>query len=137
RVRPRRARRRAGDVRPAAGPHRGVPRVGAPTTSMTEALLIIAAVLLVALGGLMAALDAALTVTSRADLADLAVTARNPVPLNRIASDPDAHDDAVVFIRIMAETTAAVLITVAFTLLFESLWWAMLAAAVLMTAVSF
>lgn len=104
---------------------------------MTEALLIIAAVLLVALGGLMAALDAALTVTSRADLADLAVTARNPVPLNRIASDPDAHDDAVVFIRIMAETTAAVLITVAFTLLFESLWWAMLAAAVLMTAVSF
>ncbi len=37
------------------------------------------------------------------------------------------------FIRILAETTAAVLVTVAFTILFDSIWWAMLAAAVLMT----
>ncbi|MGV9193122.1 hemolysin family protein [Microbacterium sp. MC2] len=104
---------------------------------MTEILLLVAAVLLVALGGLMAALDAALSVTSRGDLADLGVTARRPASLARIAADPDAHADAVVFIRILAETTAAVLVTVAFTILFESIWWAMLAAALLMTAVSF
>jgi len=104
---------------------------------MTEILLLVGAVLLVALGGLMAALDAALSVTSRGDLVELGVAARRPESLARIAADPDAHADAVVFIRILAETTAAVLVTVAFTIMFESIWWAMLAAAVLMTAVSF
>ena len=38
---------------------------------MTAALLLVAAVLLIAFGGLMAAIDAALSVTSRADLAEL------------------------------------------------------------------
>ncbi len=104
---------------------------------MTEILLLVAAVLLVALGGLMAALDAALSVTSRADVVDLALTGRNRASLRRIAADPEAHANAVVFIRILAETTAAVLVMGAFTLLFDSIWWAMLAAALLMTAVSF
>lgn len=104
---------------------------------MTAALLLIAAALLVALGGLMAALDAALGVTSRQDLADLALTGRNRISLARVAADPEAHANAVVFIRILAETTAAVLVTVAFTLLFDSIWWAMLAAAVIMTGVTF
>ena len=104
---------------------------------MTEILLLVAAVLLVALGGLMAALDAALSVTSRADLLDLAVGARSGTSLTRIAADPEAHANSVVFIRILAETTAAVIVTVAFTLAFDSIWWAMLAAAILMTVVSF
>ena len=104
---------------------------------MTAALLLIGAVLLVALGGLMAALDAALGVTSRADLADLAPPGRRRDTFERIAADPEAHGNAVVFIRILAETTAAVLVTIAFFLLFDNIWWAMLAAAVLMTGVSF
>ncbi len=103
---------------------------------MTEALLLIAAVLLVALGGLMAALDAALGVTSRADLAELAA-ARDSSSLARIAADPEPHANAVVFIRILAETTAAVLVTAALSIIFDSIWWAVLAAAVLMTIVSF
>ncbi|GAA1641829.1 hemolysin family protein [Microbacterium flavum] len=104
---------------------------------MTVALLLVAAALLVALGGLMAALDAALGVTSRSDLIDSAATGRSGTSLLRIAADPEAHGNAVVFIRILAETTAAVLVTAAFTSLFDSIWWAMLAAAILMTAVSF
>ncbi len=104
---------------------------------MTAILLLIAAVLLVALGGLMAAIDAALSVTSRADLAELATSGRNAAALHKIAGDTGAHANAVVFIRILAETTAAVLVTVAFTILFENIWWAMLAAAVLMTGISF
>jgi CBS domain containing-hemolysin-like protein len=104
---------------------------------MTETLLLLAAVLLVALGGLMAALDAALGVTSRLDVAELSLTGRNRVSLSRIAGDPEAHGNAVVFIRILAETTAAVLVTGAFSLIFDSIWWALLAAAILMTAVSF
>lgn len=104
---------------------------------MTESLLLVAAVLLVALGGLMAAIDAALSVTSRADIAELAVTGRNEAALARISADPEPHANAVVFIRILAETTAAVLVTAAFSILFDSIWWAVLAAAILMTIVSF
>ena len=104
---------------------------------MTAALLLIAAVLLVAFGALMVAIDAALSVTSRGDLTDLGVSGRNAAALRRVADDPEAHANAVVFIRILAETAAAVLVTVAFTILFDSIWWAMLAAAVLMTGISF
>lgn len=104
---------------------------------MTEILLLFAAGLLVALGGLMASLEAALDVTGRADLADLADEARSGTALRRIAADPDAHRTAVVFIRILVETAAAVLVTVALTLIFDNIWWAMLAAVVLMTIASF
>lgn len=104
---------------------------------MTAALLLVGAALLLAFGALMAAIDAALSVTSRADLAELGADGRNAGTLQRIAADPEAHANAVVFIRVLAETAAAVLVTVAFTLLFESIWWAMLAAAVLMTGVSY
>jgi CBS domain containing-hemolysin-like protein len=105
---------------------------------MTETLLLVAAVLLVGFGGLMVAIDAALGVTSRADLLEWAsVSGRNAASLRRIAADPEAHGNAVMFIRVLAETTAAVLVTVAFVLLFDNLWWATLAAAVIMTGISF
>ncbi len=104
---------------------------------MIALLLLLAAALLVAFGGLMAAIDAALGVTSRQDLADLAEGGRNATALRRIAADPDAHANAVVFIRVLAETGAAVLTTAAFMLLFDSIWWALLVAVVLMTGVSF
>lgn len=104
---------------------------------MTEILLLVAAVLLVAFGGLMAAIDAAYGVTSRADLADLADEGRKAKALTRIAGDLDAHVNAVAFIRVLVEVTAAVLVTVAFSIMFENIWWAMLAAALLMTGITF
>ncbi len=104
---------------------------------MTAALLLIAAALLVAFGSLMAALDAALGVTSRADLAELGSSGRNAAFLQKISVDPEAHATAVVFIRILSETTAAVLVTLAFVDLLDSIWWTMLWAAVLMTGISF
>ncbi|MEW1961954.1 hemolysin family protein [Microbacterium sp. NPDC077644] len=104
---------------------------------MTEILLLIVAVLLVAFGGLMAAIDAAYSVTSRADLSVMAAEGRNATALGRIADDLDAHVNAVSFIRVIGEVTAAVLVTVAFMLLFDNIWWAMLAAAVLMTGITF
>ena len=104
---------------------------------MTAAFLLVGAVLLVAFGGLMAAIDAAFGVTSRSDLEAMGAEGRNSRHLSRIAADPDVHVNAVAFIRVLAETTAAVLVTVAFTLLFENIWWAMLAAAVLMTGITF
>ena len=104
---------------------------------MTNTLLLVAAVLLVAFGGLMSAIDAAFGVTSRSDLEELGEEGRNAPSLRKIAENPDVHVNAVAFIRVLAETTAAVLVTVAFTNLIGNIWWAMLAAAVLMTGITF
>lgn len=104
---------------------------------MTEILLLVVAVLLVAFGGLTAAVDAAYGVTSRADLAEMALEGRRATALERIAADLDAHVNAIAFIRVLVEVTAAVLVTAAFTIMFENIWWAMLAAAVLMTGITF
>ncbi|KDA06227.1 hemolysin [Microbacterium sp. CH12i] len=103
---------------------------------MTAILLLLAAVLLV-LGGLTAAIDAAYGVTSRADLADMATEGRKKKSLERIGDDLDAHVNAISFIRVLVEVTAAVLVTAAFTIVFENIWWAMLAAAILMTVITF
>ena len=104
---------------------------------MIATLLFIAAALLLAAGGLMATLDAALTVTSRVDLIELSKSGRNAGHLRKISDDPERSLNAVIFFRILAETSAAVLVTVAFDELFDNIWWAMLAAAVIMTGVSF
>ena len=104
---------------------------------MTEALLLVAAFLLVAFGGLMAAFEAALGVTSRADLIELGASGRNGRALSRIGDDTNAHVTAVSFIRVLAETTAAVLVAAAFMLIFDNILLAVLAAAVLMTGISF
>ncbi|GAA5154015.1 hemolysin family protein [Microbacterium pseudoresistens] len=104
---------------------------------MTPILLLAAAVLLVAFAGLAAAIDAALSVTSRSDLAEMGSEGRNGEALTKISEDPDPHANAVAFIRVFAEVAAAVLVTVAFVLLIDQIWWAMLAAALLMTAITF
>lgn len=95
------------------------------------------AVLLVALGGWLAAADAALGVLSRADLADLAATAKARKSLLAIAADVGAHVNAVNFMRVVAETTAAVLVTLAFAYVFDDWWWALLLSAFIMTLASF
>ncbi|MFD5225680.1 hemolysin family protein [Microbacterium sp. NPDC058342] len=104
---------------------------------MTPAVLLAAAVLLVAFGGLMAAVDAAFSVTSSSDLEELAESGGGSASLRAIAADPDAHVNSVAFMRVLSETTAAVLVTVALDSLLPSIWWAMLAAALLMTGITF
>ncbi len=96
-----------------------------------------ASVLLVALGGWLAAADSALGVLSRADLTELASTARARRSLLAIAADVGAHVNAVNFMRVVAETTAAVLVTLAFAYVFDEWWWALLLSAFIMTLASF
>jgi len=96
-----------------------------------------AAVVLVAFGGLMAAVDAAMTGQSRADIAELAESSRAKRSLRAIAADTGAHLNAVNFVRIIAETTAAVLVTLVFATTTPELWLALLLSALIMTAVSF
>lgn len=95
------------------------------------------AVLLVAFGGFLAAADAALTVLSRADLQELATKSRARVSLLAIAADVGAHVNAINFMRVVAETTAAVLVTLTFASVFEAWWWTLLASAAIMTLASF
>ena len=104
---------------------------------MIVGIFIAVAVLFVALGGLLAAAEAALSVLSRQDLADLAEGSRSGRALRAIAADPGAHMNALAFVRIVAETVAAVLVTLALAQLFEEWWWTLLIAAVIMTGVSF
>ncbi|WP_430646592.1 hemolysin family protein [Agromyces sp. GXS1127] len=100
-------------------------------------LFLAAALVLVAFGGLMAAVDSAIGVMSRADIVDLAIGARARRSLLAIAEDTGAHVNAVNFMRILAETTAAVLVTLAFTFFIDEVWLVLLVSAAVMTAVSF
>jgi CBS domain containing-hemolysin-like protein len=95
------------------------------------------AVLLVIFGGFLAAADAALGALSRADLLELAAHSRAKRSLEAIAGDVGAHVNAVNFMRVVAETTAAVLVTLAFADAFTSWGWALLASALIMIIVSF
>jgi len=101
------------------------------------ALFFVFAVLLVAFGGLMAAVDAAISVQSRADIAELAQTSRFRRSLEAIAADPGAHLNAVSFARIIAEMTAAVLVTLAFASLMWPWWVTLIVSAAIMTGASF
>jgi CBS domain containing-hemolysin-like protein len=94
------------------------------------------AVLLVVFGGLLAAADAALSVLSRADLVDLALGSRSRKSLLAISRDVPAHANALNFMRIVSETTAAVLVTLSFATILDW-WWTLLVSALIMTAVSF
>ncbi|MFD1713873.1 hemolysin family protein [Amnibacterium flavum] len=100
-------------------------------------LLLVAAFLLVAFAGLMAAADSAIGALSRADIQEVALTARARKSLVAIASESSAHVNAISFLRITSETTAAVLVTFALVTSIDQLWLALLLAALIMTAVSF
>ncbi|MGN6743695.1 MAG: hemolysin family protein [Amnibacterium sp.] len=100
-------------------------------------LFLIVAVLLVAFGGLLAACDAAMATLSRAETQELALRARFRRSLLAIAADTGAHINAVNFLRVLAETSAAVLVTLAVAALVPNVWFVLLITAGIMTAVSF
>ncbi|CAN5479763.1 hemolysin family protein [soil metagenome] len=103
---------------------------------MMIGIFISVAVLLVVFGGLLAAADSALMVLSRTDLVDIASHSRSRKSLLAISRDPGAHINALNFMRIVAETTAAVLVTLVFAYITDW-WWALLFSALIMTAASF
>lgn len=95
------------------------------------------AVVLVAFGGLLAAADAALGVLSRNDLQEMAQGSRSEKSLLAIAADIGPHLNAVNFMRISAETTAAVLVTMSFTTVIDQWWLALICSALVMIIASF
>ncbi|NQX13642.1 HlyC/CorC family transporter [Microbacteriaceae bacterium VKM Ac-2855] len=101
------------------------------------AQLLFAALLLVAIGGWFAATDAALSVLSRADIAEMAQHSRTPRSLRAIAEDGGPHVTVVNFARIVSETTAAVFVTAVLIAWIDQLWLSLLVAILIMAAVSF
>lgn len=95
------------------------------------------AVFLAAIGGWLAAADSALGALSRSDLNEMAATSRSRRSLQAIANDIGAHVNAVNFLRVVSETTAAVLVTLSFASVIDEWWWVLLFSALIMTLVSF
>ncbi|MGO3678944.1 MAG: CNNM domain-containing protein, partial [Microbacteriaceae bacterium] len=88
------------------------------------------AVLVTAAGGLLAAIDAAYTALSKSDLEELAE--ENPAKADRlelIGDNLERHLRNLSFMRITAETFSAVLITLAYGEIWESVWVTLAAAA--------
>ncbi|WP_354595190.1 hemolysin family protein [Frigoribacterium sp. PvP054] len=101
-------------------------------------VFVVVAIFLVVFGGLLAAADSALGVLSRQDLLDEADDdPRHATALTAIAADVGAHVNAVNFVRILAETSAAVLVSLSFAFSVEPWWLALLLSALIMTVVSF
>jgi CBS domain containing-hemolysin-like protein len=99
--------------------------------------LILAALFLVAFAGLLAAADSAIGELSRADIIELATMARARRSLVAIADESGPHVNAISFLRVTSETTAAVLVTFGLANAIDQLWLALLLSALIMTAVSF
>ena len=100
-------------------------------------LFISVAVVLVLFGGLLAAADSALSVLSRTDLVDIAATSRSRTSLIAISNDPGTHVNAINFMRVVSETTAAVLVSLSFAYASTEWWLALLFSALIMTGASF
>ena len=104
---------------------------------MTELLLFGGAIVLLLVAAFATALDAALGVTSTADLVDYAAEGKSPKALALVSRARDAHEAALTFMRVLCDVGAVVLAAAAFQELFSSLWWGVLVTVVVMAAVAF
>ncbi|MFM6981402.1 MAG: hemolysin family protein [Microbacteriaceae bacterium] len=100
-------------------------------------LFVALSVILVAVGGLCAALDSAYTVVSRTDIHELAEERGGSTFLHTIADDLLRHVNALNFLRVLVETTAAILVTLCFTESGLGVWSALGWAVLVMTVTSF
>src|SRR5690348_16719902 len=100
--------------------------------------LLVVAVLLVPVAGLFAAADAALNSVSRAHVDSLVREGKPGArALSKVVADRPRHVNLLLLLRLAAETTAAVLVTVAFIQIFAKPWVGALVAAGAMVVVSY
>lgn len=98
---------------------------------------IVSAVFLIVFGGLLTALDGALHVLSRGDLLDEAERSRRRGMIQRIATDIAAHITALGFVRVIFDTLAAMLITLAVLDILDVWWQVLLVAGAILIGVFF
>jgi CBS domain containing-hemolysin-like protein len=105
---------------------------------MSPVALIVIAVLLVPLAGLFAAADAALNSVSRARVETLVREGRGGArALAAVLADRPRHVNLLLLLRLVAETAATVLLTVALARLIQPLWAGVLAAGAITVVVSY
>ena len=100
-------------------------------------LFILSAIVLVVFGGLLTAIDGALSVLGRGDILDEADEVKNPTPLRNVAKDVAGHVSALTFVRVLVETLAGVLVTLVVARLVSVWWEVLLIATAIMVAVLF
>ena len=100
-------------------------------------LLGLAAVLVV-VAGVFSSAEAALSSFSKARASEIAAEEKSGATrLLKIVEDPPRYLNTALFLRMLCEITAIVLVTEVVTELLESRWWAIAAAAAMMVVVSF
>lgn len=104
---------------------------------MTTALLVLATIALVAVSGFAAATESAISSMSTSDLEHLADESRPTKALRQIAAEPSAHLNALTFIRVLFETSTAVIVTLLLDSMFGEHWQVFLIAVAIMIVVSF
>ena len=105
---------------------------------MNPAALIVIAALLVPLAGLFAAADAALNSVSRARVESLVREGRAGArALAAVVADRPRHVNLLLLLRLVAETAATVLLTVALARLISPVWAGILSAGAIMVVVSY
>jgi CBS domain containing-hemolysin-like protein len=92
---------------------------------------------LVVVGGLLTAISAALGAVGRNELIDLAATKRKPKAVHALAAGMPAHERAVRFVRVVIESIAAVLLTLAVSSWLDQWWEILLVTGVLLIGISF
>ena len=104
---------------------------------MTIFLTVIGLIFLISFGGLMAASESAMGVLSTQDIKEQAVGRRSQRSLIALANDIGPHRTVTTFVRILAETAAAVLVTLELVSAGLPYWAALLLAIFIMSVASF
>lgn len=104
---------------------------------MTIFLTVVGLLLLISFGGLMAASESAMGVLSTDDMRDQAQGKRSQRSLIALANDLGPHRTVTTFVRILAETAAAVLVTLQLVTAGLPYWAALLLAIFIMSVASF
>jgi CBS domain containing-hemolysin-like protein len=105
---------------------------------MTSPVLVAVAVILVGVGGMAAAADAALSRISRVRAEELVREGRRGGgQLRRVVADSARYLNVMLLLRVVAEMTAAVMVTVVCLRIFAENWQAILVASAVMVVVSY
>lgn len=104
---------------------------------MTIFLTVVGLLLLISFGGLMAASESAMGVLSTDDIRDQAQGKRSQRSLIALSNDLGPHRTVTTFVRILAETAAAVLVTLQLVTAGLPYWAALLLAIFIMSVASF
>ena len=104
---------------------------------MTIFLTVIGLIFLISFGGLMAASESAMGFLSTQDIKEQALGRRSQRSLIAIANDLGPHRTVTTFVRILAETAAAVLVTLELVSAGLPYWAALLLAIFIMSVASF